>query len=290
MKKSFPLKGLRIFLLILPLLLFGFQFNNNFRIIENNGTKYLANTIVIKLKYIPSSDATGNVSLSSNLSSFLSSFNFKEAKALFPEKIKESSSLSRIIEINYESDVDPLYISSKLKNSFEVEWAEPRYVYELDYVPNDPSYASQYALSKISAALAWDINKGDTSIVISIVDTGVDWDHPDLSANIWRNWNEIPNNGIDDDNNGYVDDVRGWDFGGLSGTPDNDPMEDQPDHGTHVAGIASAVTDNGIGVASIGFNCRLMPVKTTRNDQRGPNGPYIVYGYEGIVYASDNGA
>ncbi|MCX8104315.1 MAG: hypothetical protein N3D80_00400 [Ignavibacterium album] len=142
MKKSFPLKGLRIFLLILPLLLFGFQFNNNFRIIENNGTKYLANTIVVKLKYIPSSDATGNVSLSSNLSSFLSSFNFKEARALFPEKIKESSSLARIIEINYDSDVDPLYISSKLKNSFEVEWAEPRYVYELDYVPNDPSYAS----------------------------------------------------------------------------------------------------------------------------------------------------
>lgn len=290
MKKSFPLKGLRIFLLILPLLLFGFQFNNNIRIIENNGTQYLANTIVVKLKYIPSSDATGKVSLSSNISSFLSSFNFKEARALFPEKIKESSSLARIIEINYDSDIDPLYISSKLKSSFEVDWAEPRYVYELDYVPNDPSYSSQYALSKISAALAWDINKGDTSIVIGIVDTGVDWDHPDLAANIWRNWNEIPNNGVDDDNNGYVDDVRGWDFGGLNGTPDNDPMEDQPDHGTHVAGIASAVTDNGIGVASIGFNCRIMPVKTSRNDQRGTSGPYIVYGYEGIVYASDNGA
>ena len=290
MKKSFPLKGLRIFLLILPLVLFGFQFNNNIRIIENNGTKYLANTIVVKLKYIPASDATGNVTLSSNLSSFLSSFNFREAKALFPDKLKENSSLSGIIEIVYDSDVDPFYLSSKVSRSFEVEWAEPRYVYELDYVPNDPSYATQYALSKISAALAWDINKGDTSVVIGIVDTGVDWDHPDLAANIWLNRNEISNNGVDDDLNGYVDDIRGWDFGGLSGTPDNDPMEDQPDHGTHVAGIASAVTDNGIGVASIGFNCKIMPVKTTRNDQRGPNGPYIVYGYEGIVYAADNGA
>jgi subtilisin family serine protease len=270
--------------------LFGFQVNNGAGIIEKDGMHYLSNSIVIKLKYIPVSDALGNVNLSSSLSSYFEALNIKEVKALFPAKAKESSSLSRIIEIHYDADVDPLFISSKISGSFEIEWAEPRFVYEPDFVPNDPSYASQYALSKINAALAWDINQGDTSVIIGIVDTGVDWDHPDLAANIWRNWNEIPDNGVDDDNNGYVDDVRGWDFGGLSGTPDNDPMEDQPDHGTHVAGISSAVTDNGVGVASIGFKCKLMPVKTTQNDQRGSNGPYIIYGYEGIVYAADNGA
>jgi subtilisin family serine protease len=290
MKNFFSWKRLNISLLILTVLLFGFKFNNGESIIEKDGVRYLSNTIIVKIKYVPSSDATGNVTLSSSLNSFLSSFNVKDVKALFPAKLKENSPLSRIMEVHYEADIDPLFISSKLRNSFEVEWAEPRYVYEPDYVPNDPSYASQYALSKINAALAWDITKGDTNVVIGIIDTGVDWDHPDLSANIWINRNEIPDNGIDDDNNGFIDDVRGWDFGGLNGTPDNNPMEDQPDHGTHVAGISSAVTDNGIGVASIGFKSKLMPVKTTRNDQRGSNGPYIIYGYEGIVYAADNGA
>uniref|UniRef100_A0A832DI14 T9SS type A sorting domain-containing protein n=1 Tax=Ignavibacterium album TaxID=591197 RepID=A0A832DI14_9BACT len=288
LKKSIGL----IILFVLPLILFGFNSPElNLRVIEKDGVKYLSNTLVIKLKYIPSSDSYGKVSLSSSLQQTLDAFQITETKLLFPAKLKESnSSLSRIVIINYSSDVDPFYLSSKISGSFEIEWAEPKFVYVLDYIPNDPSYSSQYALSKISAALAWDINKGDTSVVIGIVDTGVDWDHPDLAANIWTNWSEIPDNGIDDDNNGYIDDVRGWDFGGLSGTPDNNPMEDQPDHGTHVAGIASAVTDNGIGVASIGFKCKLMPVKTTRNDSRGPNGPYVVYGYEGIVYAADNGA
>ena len=75
--------------------------------------------------------------------------------------------------------------------------------------------------------------------MIGIVDTGTDWDHPDLSANIWKNKDEVSGNGVDDDGNGFIDDIRGWDFGGLSGTPDNNPMEDRPDHGTHVSGIAS---------------------------------------------------
>ncbi len=291
MKNFFSSGLLRTILLLLPLILSGFNSNEmGQRVLEKNGVLYLSNTVVVKLKYIPSSDASGKVSLSINLNEFLKAFNLKEVKLLFSDKQEENTNLSSIVIINYESEVDPFYVSSKIKNSTEVQWAEPKFVYESDYVPNDPSYASQYALSKISAALAWDINKGDTSVVIGIIDTGVDWDHPDLAANIWINWDEIPNNGIDDDTNGFIDDIRGWDFGGLNGTPDNNPMEDQPDHGTHVAGIASAVTDNGIGVASIGFNCKIMPVKTTRNDQRGSNGPYIIYGYEGIVYAADNGA
>ena len=119
---------------------------------------------------------------------------------------------------------------------------------------------------------------------------------PDLAANIWHNWGETPNNGIDDDHNGYVDDRRGWDFGGLGNndgtpTPDNDPMEDRPDHGTNVAGIASAVTNNGVGVASIGFNCKIMPVKTSQDNIRSSTGsPLISFGFEGIVYAADNHA
>src|SRR5262249_60196138 len=109
----------------------------------------------------------------------------------------------------------------------------------------------------------WDLEQGDSWIVLAIVDTGVLWSHPDLAANIWRNPGEIPGNGIDDDHNGYVDDVRGWDFvTGVVGsfgedvsTPDNDPA-DYAGHGTSVAGIAGALVNNLSGVAGRGLNPR----------------------------------
>ena len=222
----------------------------------------------------------------------MSAYSLKSAYKIYPTVTDNTGAgLDRIIEIKYGSDVDPQYLASQIKKSADVEWAEPRYIYKTSYVPSDPSFSKQWSLTKINATQAWDVAKGDTSIIIGIVDTGIDWDHPDLAANIWTNKKEIPGNGIDDDNNGYVDDVRGWDFGGSTGTPDNNPMEDKPDHGTHVAGIASAVTDNGVGVASIGGNSKLMAVKTSTNSNRDSNGnPYISYGYEGIVYAVDNGA
>ena len=214
------------------------------------------------------------------------------SKGIFTSgRVEKDTGLEKISIVKYSSDTDPQILASKIKNFKQVEWAEPKFVYPVEFVPNDPFYSSQYALTKIKAPEAWNLSTGDTSIVIAIIDTGVDWDHPDLAANIWRNWDEIPGNGIDDDLNGFVDDVRGWDFGGLSGNPDNDPMEDRPDHGTHVAGDASAVTDNSIGVASIGFKSKIMAVKTNRDDLRNQNGlALIAYGYEGIKYAADNGA
>lgn len=261
------------------------------RVLEKNGVKYLSNTLIIKLKNQPVIQSDQSVVLPQSIIQFFQHYSIKSSRALFPNKVFETSStLGRIIELKYESDEDPFFISSKLSKVDLFEWIEPRFVYELSFIPNDPSYSQQYALSRINAAQAWDISQGDTSVFIGIVDTGVDWDHPDLEANIWINWNEIPNNSIDDDNNGFIDDIRGWDFGGLNGTPDNNPMEDRPDHGTHVAGIASAVTNNGIGVASIGFKCKIMAIKVTRDDLRGQSGPYVIFGYEGIVYAANNGA
>lgn len=287
-KKLNSVQGVMLIILIL------FTFSNTYsfeRVLEKNGVKYLSNTLIIKLKNQPIILSDKSVLLPQSISQFLQTYGIKSTRALFPNKVNESSStIGRIIELKYDSDEDPFYISSKLSKVDLFEWIEPRFVYEFSFTPNDPSYNQQYALTRINAAQAWDISQGDTSIAIGIVDTGVDWDHPDLEANIWINWNEIPNNGIDDDNNGFIDDIRGWDFGGLNGIPDNNPMEDQPDHGTHVAGITSAVTNNGIGVASIGFKCKVMAIKTTRNDMRGPNGPYVIFGYEGIVYAADNGA
>ncbi|QQS36217.1 MAG: S8 family serine peptidase [Ignavibacteriales bacterium] len=280
--------------ILLVVVLFGMGFNSQTLIpsvIKNGDVSYLSNTLVFKLKHLPSNGIKSTTDLPGELKKVLSQFNVTASRSIFNQKLTEREfGLDRIVIITFESDTDPFYVSSKIKNLSDVEWAEPKFVYELDFIPNDPEYASMYNLSKIQASLAWDVTQGDTSVVIGIVDTGVDWDHPDLAANIWRNWDEIPGNGIDDDNNGFIDDIRGWDFGGLTGTPDNNPMEDRPDHGTHVAGISSAVTNNGIGIASIGFKSRLMAIKTIRDDVRGPNGPSVLFGYEGIVYAVDNGA
>jgi serine protease len=257
----------------------------NESIIKNENGIYLTNTLVIKLKP-PQSLNKSSADLSQQISKLFGQFKIISAEPMFKNISSDNSPLAGIIQIKYESGMDPIYIASKMKGSAEIEWAEPKFVYEVDYVPNDPSLGNQYNLPKINAAQAWDISKGDTSIIIAIIDTGVDWDHPDLAANIWRNWGEIPDNGIDDDLNGYIDDVRGWDFAGIDGnSPNNNPMEDVPTHGSFVAGVASAVTDNGIGIASIGFNSKIMPVKTSFGNSR-----LILYGYEGIVYAADNGA
>lgn len=235
-----------------------------------------------------------NVALPSAFGKAFESFGIVSVEKRF--QLKESISkanlpLNKIAVLKYTSPMDPEYLAQKISKLKGIDWAEPYYLDELVYLPDDPDYSTQYALARIEAEKAWDITKGSRDVIVAINDTGVDWDHPDLAANIWVNEDEIAGNGIDDDNNGFVDDIRGWDFGGLNGTPDNDPMEDRSDHGTHVAGIVSAVTDNGVGIASIGFNTAIMPVKTSRDDIRTSNGnALIAYGYDGIIYAVDNGA
>jgi len=218
---------------------------------------------------------------------------------MFPEKVGKSLKkgeidLGLIYLVRFSEMMDVDLVVSKLSRLSSVEYAEPHYIYKPNFIPSDPYFQTyQWYLRKVQLPSAWDITQGDTNVVIGIVDTGVDLDHPDLAGNIWRNWREIPNNGIDDDGNGYVDDFIGWDFGGKDnfnndrGKQDNDPSEKKPVHGTHVAGIASAVTNNGIGVAGAGFKCKIMAVKVSIDND---NENLIYYGYEGIVYAVDNGA
>ncbi|MGE5683034.1 MAG: S8 family serine peptidase [Bacillota bacterium] len=270
----------------------------NETVIKNGDRLYLSNTVIIKQKQ--SSGADGSLSkvtgISASLQQKLSVYGVSQVQRTFNTA---GNSLSGITTIKYNSGKDPMTVAAELEKSGEVEWAEPHYVYRMTSMPgnplfpapNDPSYQQQWWLTKIQALQAWDINSGDTNMVIAIVDCGVERNHSDLSRNIWTNRKEIPGNGIDDDKNGYIDDTQGWDFGGLTGTPDNNPDEDRAQHGTHVAGIASAVSNNGVGIASIGYKCKIMAVKTSRDDRRdGNNNAYIWYGYEGIVYAADNGA
>jgi subtilisin family serine protease len=127
--------------------------------------------------------------------------------------------------------------------------------------PNDPSFTNQWAPPKIKLPETWDTITGSPRVIVAVIDTGVDYNHPDLAANIWINPGEIPDNGLDDDRNGFDDDVRGWDFAGAYGaTEDADPM-DRDGHGTHVAGIIGAIGDNETGVAGAAWKARLMALK-----------------------------
>jgi subtilisin family serine protease len=148
-----------------------------------------------------------------------------------------------------------------------VRFAEPNYRGWVDSVPDDPLRAELYGLHNIGqtggvpdadvdALEAWQVTTGSPDVVVAVLDSGVDYTHPDLAANSWKNPREVPANGLDDDANGYVDDTRGWDF--VDG--DNDPM-DEHYHGTHTAGIVAAVGDNGVGVIGVAWHARILPIR-----------------------------
>ncbi|RJP81151.1 MAG: T9SS C-terminal target domain-containing protein [Candidatus Zixiibacteriota bacterium] len=204
--------------------------------------------------------------------------------------------LDRIMSVKISEAADVWKIIRELKNDPAVEWAEPRYLRTTgdpapepappspdggDENPNDPMFAQQWALAAIQASPAWNTSHGNTTVKIAIVDSGTDLDHPDLADNIWHNTAELNGTtGVDDDGNGYVDDFYGWDFMDNDGVPQASP---DASHGTHTAGSASAATNNGVGIAGVGWSCKIMPVRAGDDD-------VIYFGIEGIHYAALAGA
>ena len=188
--------------------------------------------------------------------------------------------LSNIYKFTFDKNVHPRKILTQLRKNPVVEYAELNYINELTYTPSDTLNGSQTYLNSVKLFQAWDIQQGDTNVVIAITDTGTDLDHPDMINDYAYNYDD-PINGIDDDNDGYIDNFNGWDVANN----DNLPEALNSGHGINVAGIASASTDNTTGISGCGFNTRIMPIKID-DEITGQ----LTAAYQGIVYAADQGA
>jgi len=180
-------------------------------------------------------------------------------------------------------------------NAPGIEYAEPDFIFQPSATePNDPRYDELYGLDNtgrngaerdadIDAPEAWDITTGEQKTITAVIDTGTDIGHPDLRGNVWRNTDETAGNNRDDDGNGYVDDVNGWDF--FNGDNSVYDAAQGDEHGTHVSGTVAAQGDNGRGVTGVNWDGRIMPLKFL-----GPTGGTTSDAVKAINYAVDNGA
>ena len=171
-------------------------------------------------------------------------------------------------------------VAEKLTRDPAVAYVEPDYIVNRTANSNDPLLSQQWALPKIKAAEAWKMTKGSHAVSVAIIDTGIDYRHPDLQGNIWKNPGEIADNGKDDDGNGYIDDIYGWDFSNN----DNDPM-DGHGHGTHVAGSIAAATNNGKLIAGVAWHTKMAGLKFLSDKGSGSTSDAI----DAVAYSSAMG-
>ncbi|MFA6455758.1 MAG: S8/S53 family peptidase [Bacteroidota bacterium] len=265
---------------------------------ENQKPETIPGVLYVKLK-----SAAGDAPVTTAMAPVMQNYQVRTITSLFQANAKKiDERFTRWYKVTFPEYYDVQNAAKDFNNDPSVEYAEPSYIYHTDttVVPNDPFYSSMYNLKKVLAEEAWGISMGDTSVVIGICDSGMDYSHEDLEGNLYYNAGEMGldnlskdkrSNGVDDDQNGFIDDWRGWDFVGPTNTTftqDNDPHPygGNP-HGTHVAGTASATTNNGKGISGMGFKCRLLATKHG-TDQAGSSSIY--FGYEGLLYLIDNGA
>ncbi|MFD1002079.1 S8 family serine peptidase [Ohtaekwangia kribbensis] len=274
---------------------------------------YHAGKVMVKVKkeYISlfSSDNTSqasgrkaSIAGSLKVSSLAPKGNVKSATAR-AQAFKPVIDITQYFEISFDPSQPVEDYINTLYASGYIELAEPAYKERMLYTPNDPAVTNQYYLTKIRALEAWNVTKGDENIVIAIIDSGVDIDHPDLVSKLYINQEEANGTaGVDDDNNGFIDDINGWDFSGadtLNALDPNYKGDNNPaifksgsgfTHGTQVGGCAGAAADNGIGLAGVGFNTKLLFTKHYADNQRTSDRNYSSDLYLGVLYAARNGA
>lgn len=245
---------------------------------------YLPNTVIIKFKNgISVTQIKAATSMLSSNSLNIKDATLKEVKQLFKSSMlsanlpasrrdfSDTIGLDRIYEFRFSGNSALEKTINEILESPIVEYAEPSYIYHTSYVPSDPLYNSnQGYLKQIKANMAWDVIKNSSGIVIAVVDSGTDMDHEDLRQNIL-----FPGK-----------DLVGASYTTMIEDDDPDVKSDSTDHGVRVSGLASAVSNNGIGISSVAFNAKLMIVKAGADN----NATAIYRGYEGIKYAADNGA
>jgi subtilisin family serine protease len=225
-------------------------------------------------------------------------------------KSKGKVDLSGTYRVYIPSNADVMSVVAQLSKNPDVTFAEPDYIAYSSNVPNktfhsvpagtylpvnahpqisvsdtpavdDPLYSQEWGLAKINIEGAWSHTFGSSTTTIAIIDSGIDSSGPDLSSQLWTNPGEIPGNGIDDDNNGYIDDVNGWNFVANS----NDVTDDYG-HGTLVSGVAVAAANNGQGIAGVCPNCRVMPVEVMNSSGTANYSDVAA----GVLYAAEKGA
>ena len=220
----------------------------------------------------------------------------KQKKSLSKLDLKKKSKDNKmeVLEASDNADIDSTI--AELKKDKDVVYAQKNNKINVSTAPSDPMFDQQWALSNsgqtiagvtgtagidIKAVEAWGITEGSPSIVVGVLDTGIDISHPDLAGNIFVNSNEIANNGIDDDGNGYIDDINGYDFINVSNNVYNANTSDY--HGTHIAGIIAA-SANSIGIRGVAPNVKILPLKFMNN-----NVGYTSDAIEAIEYSQNMG-
>jgi subtilisin family serine protease len=230
---------------------------------------------------------------------------FQEVDALIPGTIKRRIKLNhrkhskkrpkkRILRVQLPKGktVKQALAENWSKKDSRIKLVEPNYYVKTQAIPNDSFFPQLWALNNtgqtggvagfdIHATQAWELTTGSSEVIVAVIDSGIDYNHPDLAENIWVNSGEIPDNGIDDDQNGFIDDIYGYDFADN----DSDPM-DENNHGTHVAGTIAAHSNNALGVTGVNWQCRVMACKFLGADGYGNVSDAI----EAINYAIANGA
>jgi serine protease len=221
------------------------------------------------------------------LNALLKSMDVHKTRKILKKKHLKPTSLDRTFSIYLKTNKYIENVTKALQQTGYFEYVESRKdkVNTPLSIPNDPFAdpvtGSQYYLDQINAYKAWDISKGDTNVVICVVDNGIDWNHPEVKTKIKYNQAD-PFDGKDNDNDGFIDNYMGWDVANNDAYPEDSTGAKA--HGTSVAAIAAGLTNNNLGIASVGYNCKFIPIKIFKDGNPAGN-----EAYDGVIYAADHG-